>query len=186
MFELSLHGSSISKDEDATTRIARQLFACAAEAGNSEHKRAWFIDLPRLVFAQAQAIAEGRYQPQPFTVFAVTDPKLREIFAPAFADRLVHQWLVRHIEPWFDLRFIDDSYANRKGKGTQAAIERLQYFVRQPRHRWYCKLDIPAFFPSIERRFFLEIWRRALPKQVAPVGIPHRRQVVGLLPPVGS
>ena len=25
--------------------------------------------------AQARAIAQGRYQPQPFTVFAVTDPK---------------------------------------------------------------------------------------------------------------
>ena len=68
--------------------IARQLFECAADAGNSEHKRARFIELPRLVLEQAAAIAEGRYQPQPFTVFAVTDPKLREIFAPDFADRL--------------------------------------------------------------------------------------------------
>ena len=67
--------------------IARQLFACAAEAGNSEHKRAHFIRLPEIVLAQAAAIAEGRYRPQPFTVFAVTDPKLREIFAPAFAEQ---------------------------------------------------------------------------------------------------
>ena len=47
--------------------IARQLFECAADAGNSEHKRARFIELPRLVLEQAAAIAEGRYQPQPFT-----------------------------------------------------------------------------------------------------------------------
>ena len=104
--------------------IARQLFACAAEAGNSEQKRAHFIRLPEIILAQASAIAQGRYTPQPFTVFAVTDPKLREIFAPAFVDRLVHQWLIRHIEPWWDKRFIDDSYANRKDKGTHAAIER--------------------------------------------------------------
>ena len=31
--------------------IARLLFACAAEAGNSEHKRAWLIDLPRPAWA---------------------------------------------------------------------------------------------------------------------------------------
>lgn len=152
----------------AKTEIARQLFECAADAGNSEQKRTWLIDLPRLVFEQASAIAEGRYAPQPFTVFAVTDPKLREIFAPAFVDRLVHQWLVRHIEPWWNPRFIDDSFANRKGQGTQAAIERLQQFMRQPGRRWYIKLDIRAFFPSIDRRIVHDLWRQALPKLPCP------------------
>jgi RNA-directed DNA polymerase len=143
--------------------IAHQLFECAADAGNSEHKRAYLAALPALVLTQAEHIAQGRYHPQPFTVFAVTDPKLREIFAPAFVDRLVHQWLVRHIEPWWDKRFIDDSYANRKGKGTQKAIERLQHFMRQPHQRWYCQLDIRAFFPSINRHILLGFWRKALP-----------------------
>lgn len=129
--------------------IARQIFACAAQAGNSEHKRAHFINLPQIVLAQAAAIAQGRYAPQPFTVFAVTDPKLREIFAPAFVDRLVHQWLIGHLEPWWNPRLIDDSFANRAGKGTQAAINRLQSFMRQPGHSWYCKLDIRAFFPAL-------------------------------------
>ncbi len=149
--------------------IARELFACAAQAGNSEHKRAQLIQLPQIVLAQAGAIARGEYVPQPFTVFAVTDPKLREIFAPAFADRLVQQWLVRHIEPWWERRFIDDSYANRKGRGTHAAVQRLQRFMRQPRHRWYCKLDIRSFFPSIDRQVLLGLWRDALPRlAVAP------------------
>ncbi len=155
--------------------IARQLFACAAEAGNSEQKRAHFIRLPDIVLEQATSIAEGRYRPQPFTVFAVTDPKLREIFAPAFADRLVQQWLVRHIEPWWDKRFIDDSFANRKGKGTHAAIGRLQHFMRQPGHRWACQLDIRAFFPSIDRRILQQLWQDVLPKLPWPVAT--RRQL---------
>lgn len=144
--------------------IARQLFDCAAKAGNSEHKRAHLIALPDIILALARDIASGRYRPRPFTVFAVTDPKLREIFAPDFADRLVQQWLVRHIEPWWDRRFIDDSFANRTGKGTQAAIDRLQQFMRQSGHRWYCHLDIRAFFPSIDRAIMLQLWRRALPR----------------------
>lgn len=159
---------------DIASDIARQLFACAAEAGNSEHKRAHFIRLPDIVLEQATAIAEGRYRPQPFTVFAVTDPKLREIFAPAFVDRLVHQWLIRHIEPWWDKRFIDDSYANRKGKGTQTAVCRLQHFMRQPGHRWYCQLDIRAFFPSIDRRILLGLWQDALPKLPWPISVRRR------------
>ena len=153
----------------AVSAIARQLFACAAEAGNSEQKRAHFIHLPEIIWAQAIAIAQERYAPEAFTAFAVTDPKLREIFAPAFADRLVHQWLVRHIEPWWDRRFIDDSFANRKGKGTQAAIARLQHFMRQPGHHWYCQLDIRAFFPSIDRRILLQLWQDALPRLPWPV-----------------
>lgn len=155
--------------------IARQLFECAAEAGNSEQKRAHFIRLPEIILAQTRAIAQGCYAPQPFTVFAVTDPKLREIFAPAFVDRLVHQWLIRHIEPWWDKRFIDDSYANRKGKGTHAAIERLQKFMRQPGHRWYCKLDIRSFFPGIDRQVLLGLWHDALPR--LPVEPLHRQQL---------
>lgn len=152
-----------------TALIARELFACAARSGNSAHKRAHLLDLPAIVLAQAQAIAQGRYQPQALTVFAVTDPKLREIFAPAFADRLVQQWLVRHIEPWWNQRFIDDSFANRKGKGTQAAIERLQHFMRQPGHRWYCKLDIRAFFPSVDLAILRQFWHRALTR------LPHNQ-----------
>ena len=154
--------------------IARQLFACAANAGNSEHKRAKFINLPEIILEQARAVDEGHYQPQPFTVFAVSDPKLREIFAPAFTDRLVQQWLVQHIEPWWDKRFIDDSFANRRGKGTQAAVNRLQHFMRKPENRWYCKLDISAFFPSIDRDILLELWQQALPKLPWPYATRRR------------
>jgi len=150
-------------------QIIQLLFTCAANAGNSEQKRARFLDLPDLVLQQARAISQKCYSPQPFTVFAVTDPKLSEIFAPAFIDRLVHQWLVRHIEPWFERRFIDDSYANRKGKGTQVAIQRLKYFLRKPQNTWYCKMDIQAFFPSIDREIMLQLWRKALPKLPYPV-----------------
>jgi RNA-directed DNA polymerase len=155
--------------------IACQLFSCAAKAGNSEHKRAQFINLPDIVLQQANAIAEERYQPQPFTVFAVTDPKLREIFAPHFTDRLAQQWLVSHIEPWWNKRFIDDSYANRKNKGVQTAINRLQHFMRQPGHRWYCKLDIRAFFASIDRKVLLQLWHNTLPK--LPYNIKTRNQL---------
>ena len=153
------------------TDIARQLLACAARAGNSEQKRTHFIDLPRLVLGLARDIATGHYKPRSFTVFAVTDPKLREIFAPDFADRLVQQWLVTHVQPWWDRRFIDDSFANRTGKGTQAAVRRLQHFMRQSGQRWYCHLDIRAFFPSIDRAVLLRLWRKALPQLPWPQAV---------------
>ncbi len=176
MLKLTLHQqqSKIIKlketqKTDHIKSIAHQLYACAAKAGNSQQKRLWFIRLPQIIAELATSIVEETYRPQPFTVFAVTDPKLREIFAPAFADRLVQQWLISHIEPWWDKRFIDDNYANRKGKGTQAAIDRLQHLMRQPKHRWYCQMDIRAFFPSIDRKITYQLWQAALPKLPYPI-----------------
>lgn len=156
--------------------IAAALFECAQLASPSQDKRHALLGLPQLVLPLAEQIATEQYHPQAYTVFAVTDPKLREIFAPAFADRLVQHWLVRQIEPGWDKRFIDDSYANRRGKGTQAAIARLQRFMRQPGQRWVMHLDIAAFFPSIDRRILLGLWRRALP------GLPLAHTPEGLPP----
>lgn len=118
--------------------------------------------MPQLVFSHAQTIVNLSYTPQPFTVFAVTDPKLREIFAPAFVDRIVHRWLINHIETHFDKHFIYDSFANRKGKGTQAAICRVKKFVCQSGYTHYCKLDIQAFFPSVDKNIVLKLWHQKL------------------------
>lgn len=153
-----------TKTDNSPTRITRELLACAANTENSQQKKTFLLDLPRLVIELGSAIAEGRYVPQPLTVFAVTEPKLREIFAPAYADRLVHQWVVQQIGPWYDATFIDDSFANRKGKGTDAAIVRLQGMLRKHELRWYCQLDIRSFFPSISREILLKLWAKNLPK----------------------
>jgi RNA-directed DNA polymerase len=155
--------------------LAQELFDCAAQAQNSAQKRALLLQLPTIVYQLAQDIAALQYQPKPFTVFAVTDPKLREIFAPAFEDRLVQQWLVRQVQAWWEPRFAHDSYANRPGKGTQAAVRRLQHFMRQTGHRWVLKLDIQAFFPSIDRRILAGLWDQALSRM--PLERTHRQRV---------
>jgi len=52
------------------------------------------------------------------------------------------------IEPIFDARFIPDSYANRVGKGTHAAVDRLQMCAR--RYRYVLRMDIVKHFPSLD------------------------------------
>ena len=158
--------------------LARELFDCAAKAQNSAHKRALLLQLPTIVCQLAQDIAAQQYKPKPFTVFAVTDPKLREIFAPAFEDRLVQQWLVRQVQTWWEQRFVHDSYANRPGKGTQAAVSRLAHFMRQRGHRWVLKLDIQAFFPSVDRRILALLWDKAVNRMALEPVHRHRIQHV--------
>jgi hypothetical protein len=70
------------------TEIACQLYACVNQAGNSTDKRRCLIELPSLVRSLAEDIASENYQPGRMTAFAVQDPKLREILAPGFRERI--------------------------------------------------------------------------------------------------
>jgi len=63
-------------------------------------------------------IADGVYHPSPGIAFIVEHPVIREIFAAPFRDRVVHHFLFNMVEPWWDKRFIFDSYSCRKHKGT--------------------------------------------------------------------
>jgi len=50
--------------------------------------------------------------------FLVHRPKLREVFAADFRDRIVHHIIMMRLEPLFEEMFIDNTYNCRKGKGT--------------------------------------------------------------------
>jgi RNA-directed DNA polymerase len=106
--------------------------------------------------ALAKPLAQGGWRPSRTFSFVVSRPKLREIHAAPFADRVVHHVLVDRLARLFEPVFIHDSYANRLGKGTHAAIDRLQGFMRQAsagasQEAFVLQLDIANFFNSIHR-----------------------------------
>ncbi len=140
-------------------QIAAQLYECVNQSGNSAEKRRLLINIPRIVSALAQEIYSLRYQPERMTVFAVQDPKVREIFAPNFRDRLAQHWLVSLVNPQISRGWIDDCYSNRSGKGTHSAIARLQHFMRKPHNTYFCQMDIASYFPSIDRNTLLSLWQ---------------------------
>ncbi|MGC1547815.1 MAG: reverse transcriptase/maturase family protein [Rhodanobacter sp.] len=102
-----------------------------------------------------QQINERRWAPAPTTCFIAQRPKARQIHAPDFKDRIAHHVVVPKLEAIYEPVFIHDSYANRKGKGTHAAVNRLRHFVRQVHsgqgRGWYLQLDVHNFFNSIHR-----------------------------------
>lgn len=100
-----------------------------------------------LVEIQAELRART-YCPGPYTHFTIHEPKRRKISAAPFRDRVVHHALCNVIEPLFEARFISNSYANRVGKGTHRAIDRLQGFAR--RYRYVLRLDVVQHFPSLD------------------------------------
>jgi retron-type reverse transcriptase len=123
----------------------------------ADFEYAWESQLLRL---QAELAAQT-YQPGPYHSFYIHEPKRRLISAAPFRDRVVHHALCRVIEPIFERRFIYDSYANRKGKGTHRALDRCTSFAR--RYRYVLQCDIKQHFPAIDHA----IMRRILARYIA-------------------
>jgi RNA-directed DNA polymerase len=111
-----------------------------------------------------------QWQPSPCVAFLCTRPKLREIHAAPFPDRVVHHLLIERWAALLEPGFIADSFANRRGKGTHAALDRMQGFLRRARHGgrpvWVLKLDVASFFHSVDRRRLARVLRAKLASAV--------------------
>lgn len=106
------------------------------------------------------AIRDGTWRPGAYTHFTIQAPKTRLISAAPFPDRVVHHALCNVLEPVFERQFIADSFANRTGKGTHHALDRLQAFAR--RYRYVLRLDIVKHFPSIDHTILMDTLRRSI------------------------
>lgn len=100
------------------------------------------------------------YKPKGYTTFYIFDSKKRMISAAHYRDRVVHHALCNIIQPIFENTFIEDSYANRKGKGTHSAIKRFQSFMQK--NEYVLKCDIRKYFPSIDHEKLKQIIRRKI------------------------
>jgi RNA-directed DNA polymerase len=113
----------------------------------------------RLLVLQHE-LANGCYQPGTYTHFVIREPKRRLISAAPFRDRVVHHALGNIIEPAFERRFIPFSYANRVGKGTHRAIDRLKQLSQC--YRYGLRLDIRQYFPSIDHEILMTALTKVL------------------------
>jgi len=107
-----------------------------------------------------QDLATGKYQPGEYTRFFIHDPKRRMISAAPFRDRVVHHALMNVIEPLFDPKFIYDTYANRRGKGTLMALDKCTYYLRC--FNYVLPIDIVQYFPSISNRHLFQLLKNEI------------------------
>jgi RNA-directed DNA polymerase len=103
------------------------LLAAAEAAAAGKRKRpdvaAFLLNLEPELSRLRRELIDDSYQPGPYRTFTILDPKPRQISASPFRDRVVHHALTNILEPIFELRFSNNSYACRKGKGTHQAVE---------------------------------------------------------------
>lgn len=109
-----------------------------------------------------EELQDRTYKPDRSICFVVTYPKLREVFAADFRDRIVHHLLVSTLEPYFEKSFIYASFACRKMKGLQLAITYTQKMIRSATKNntitaYYGQFDIRSFFASIDKEILKKI-----------------------------
>lgn len=109
---------------------------------------AYDLDAETRLLRLQERLESGTYQPGAYRTFVIQEWKRRRISAAPFEDRIVHHALCQMIDPIWEARFIHDSYACRRGKGTLAALNRAQHFSRC--YAYALQLDIRQFFPSID------------------------------------
>ncbi|GJL62687.1 MAG: hypothetical protein NPIRA04_13410 [Nitrospirales bacterium] len=106
------------------------------------------------------ALRHGTYCPGKYRSFLIHEPKRRLISAAPFRDRVVHHALCQVVEPRWTSGFIEDSFANRVGKGTHRALDRVQSYSR--RFSYVLQCDIQQFFPSIDQVVVRQILSRTI------------------------
>jgi RNA-directed DNA polymerase len=105
-------------------------------------------------------LQRGGYRPGRYTHFTLYESKPRRISAAPFADRVVHHALTQIIDPIWERRFIHDSFACRRGKGTHAALDRVTHFAR--RNPYVLQCDVMQFFPSIDHAILAQLLARRI------------------------
>ncbi len=83
-----------------------------------------------------------------YETFTIRDPKERIICAAPFPERILHHAIMNVLDPVLESYQIDDSYACRRGKGTQAAVLRAFHCAKS--HGHFLKLDVRKYFDSVD------------------------------------
>lgn len=113
-------------------------------------------------------LQDGTYKAKPPKHFKITSPKPREIASVAFRDRVFQRSLNDNVVYSTMTRsFIHDNFACQKGKGTDAARERLKEFLRKyfrlhGKDGYVCQFDVKGYYPNMDHEVAEAMFRKKL------------------------
>jgi len=120
------------------------------------------LNLMDNIFSLHNELKNKTYKHGPYHAFNISDPKPRNIHKATVRDRLLHHAIYRVLYPYFDKKFISDSYSCRLNKGTHKALERFKQFGNRvsknnTKQCFILKCDIKKFFANIDHQILLNI-----------------------------
>ena len=137
--------------------LHKAYISCRRKKAKTLYQQRFSYYLEENLLQLVDQLQNRTYKPAQSIAFIVQKPKIREIFAADFRDRVVHHLLYNYLSPKFERIFIYDSWACRKGKGTHGAMLRLQDFASAlnkdtiPTGGFYLQMDIKSIFTSIKK-----------------------------------
>lgn len=140
--------------------------------GKSENEEfmLYSLNLEENLINLQNGLIAGNWRPHNTVDFYIREPKLRHISRPVIEDRIVHHAILQVIEEYLDKYISQASYACRKGRGTHAAVDKLQAIYRSAIGRWgfnFCviKGDFRKFFESINVDVLKNMLSRLIPDE---------------------
>lgn len=162
----AVHHFTISREQ-----LLKDLYRAYKDARKNKKGRSYQLkfefNLEENLVQLCDALIERRYTPLPSTCFIIHDPKMREVFAANFRDRVVHHLFYNYTHELFERTFIYDSYSCIKNRGTHFGIERLKHHIRSEsmgyKHECYVlKIDVKGYFMHIDRDILMNLCRKTL------------------------
>ncbi len=140
---------------------------CKLGKGTRENVIKFNLKQENYIWWLYQLLKTRKYEHGGYTVFYVTEPKLRKIQASSYKDRIVHRWCVDNfLDKAFTPQFIRTSYACIKGKGMHQAALDVQKGMRECKKKYgeyyILKMDVAKYFPSIDRNILMNIVKRKI------------------------
>jgi hypothetical protein len=120
------------------------------------------LNLFENIYKLTESSNNKTYLPGISNCFVVTRPRLREVFAAGFYDRVVHTWVFQKLNPYMEKIFNDRTFNCREGKGQLKCVKTLAEDIRVVSNNYtkdcyVCKVDISGFFMSINRKLMAKI-----------------------------
>ncbi len=127
---------------------------------NKAGAAAFQFSLERELLKLEIELESGTYRTGRYLEIELKRPKKRIVSAAPFRDRVVQNALVEVIGPLFEAGFIDNSFANRIGKGTHRAIKTYERY--RNRYRYVLRCDVFRYFPAIDHEVLKCDFRRRI------------------------
>ncbi len=138
--------------------LLKAYYRCRRTKRRSASAAKFEMNFERELLKLERELKNKTWWPGKYVCFAVSDPKLREVWAADFRDRVVHHLLVGYLEPVWEKIFIFHSFACREEKGARKAV---RYLKKTTAPDIFClQMDIRSYFVSVDKNILFSIIKK--------------------------